>query len=537
MTRYYSDLLEGTDGQLTKYYFLGGLRVASQRVNSSQYAALSPDAAIQVAAVPAGHAAAVVLVLRRDVQFGLMVAVCVVGTGLLLAPWRRKRVVGIAVRHGHVIGVIIAFTVVTLPWPLALRPLGPGIAEAQVLTPIMHYHVDHLGSTQLVTNANGAVYKHIRYKPYGEPRGHYWADGTLKSPNDCSGDRYCHEFTGYDTEPISGLEYAGARVYDPALGMFLTHDPARQFANPYAYGPWNPINGTDPTGTFFVELAIGLIIASVIASGVEAGIRTGDPMEGFNAALTSAAMAGVSPVGLGVVMYGVGVVAGATGQLALSAALVGMGGYNTYEGFKHGQYATAALGVVSTALGVYGLYDNFQNIGAQPAKAETGLQGTAADGEKVTVLVEEPDPNSPTKLERRGLSGHSGLAVSEDYWDYGPQPGQGGNLMGSEGRPWWDAFANPNGDASLSDIRDFVHAKGMNVESFSTHATAGQAAAIREYWQGLYNDPGTYHFALKNCTTTVSDSLRGAGLINFNAVRPSALGEGLRGLGWQEERF
>ena len=30
-----------------------------------------------------------------------------------------------------------------------------------------------------------------------------------------------------------GLKYAGARFYDPKMGTFLTHDPMRQFANPY----------------------------------------------------------------------------------------------------------------------------------------------------------------------------------------------------------------------------------------------------------------------------------------------------------------
>ncbi|MFN8625111.1 MAG: ATP-binding protein [Candidatus Binatia bacterium] len=72
-TRYYSDVPERRNGELAKSYFLGELRVASQRVTSSRYAALSPNAPIQVAAV--------VRVLRRDVRFGVMVAVCVLGTG------------------------------------------------------------------------------------------------------------------------------------------------------------------------------------------------------------------------------------------------------------------------------------------------------------------------------------------------------------------------------------------------------------------------------------------------------------------------
>ena len=142
------------------------MRVAAQQVSNSTYALL-PDAPIQIASASSSHPA-LVFVLRQDVQFGVMVAICIVGTGLLLAPWRRKPVVGIAVRHGHVIGVIIALSVVTLPWPMALRPLGPALAQAQTLTSIVHFHVDHLGSIQVITDfggtVNGTVYEYVRYR-------------------------------------------------------------------------------------------------------------------------------------------------------------------------------------------------------------------------------------------------------------------------------------------------------------------------------------------------------------------------------------
>jgi hypothetical protein len=69
-------------------------------------------------------------------------------------------------------------------------------------------------------------------------------------------------------------------------------------------------------------------------------------------------------------------------------------------------------------------------------------------GEKITVFVEQPDVSAATKLGRKGLDGHSGIAVGESYWDYGPQPNEGANLAGSPGRPWWDAMANPTGDSS-----------------------------------------------------------------------------------------
>jgi hypothetical protein len=79
------------------------------------------DPAIMVAQAPVGHAT-VVRVLRQNVQHGFLLAVGVIGTGLLLAPWRSKWVEGIAVRHGHIIGIIFIWTFATLPLPLLVRP-------------------------------------------------------------------------------------------------------------------------------------------------------------------------------------------------------------------------------------------------------------------------------------------------------------------------------------------------------------------------------------------------------------------------------
>jgi hypothetical protein len=32
------------------------------------------------------------------------------------------------------------------------------------------------------------------------------------------------------------------------IARFMTHDPAREYMNPYAYVAWNPVKFTDPTG-------------------------------------------------------------------------------------------------------------------------------------------------------------------------------------------------------------------------------------------------------------------------------------------------
>ena len=74
----------------------------------------------------------------------------------------------------------------------------------------------------------------------------------------------------------------------------------------------------------------------------------------------------------------------------------------------------------------------------------------------ITVVVQKPDPNSASKMDRLGMTGHSGIAIADEFYDYGPQVGQGANLTGSPGRPWWDKMATADGDASLSEINDFI---------------------------------------------------------------------------------
>ena len=65
-----------------------------------------------------------------------------------------------------------------------------------VVLGVLHYHTDHVGSIQLITDAGGGIYEQIRYKPYGEVRGHCDADGTLQPVNTCSDDGYCREPEG-----------------------------------------------------------------------------------------------------------------------------------------------------------------------------------------------------------------------------------------------------------------------------------------------------------------------------------------------------
>jgi len=164
------------------------------------------------------------------------------------------------------------------PLPWALVPLGASEARANggggpggggsglpQGTTVQHFHPDRLGSTMLVTGAGGAVIQHLRYDAYGQVRGR-WTAGWVESQPSLRE----FSFTGYETDSESGLQYAGARFYDPELGMFLSLDPARQFANPYSYTGGNPVNLVDPTGAFVEWVAVLKIVTIAMSVGFAA---------------------------------------------------------------------------------------------------------------------------------------------------------------------------------------------------------------------------------------------------------------------------
>ena len=301
VTRYYSQLMDASGGWVTKYYFAGDLLIATRRQQSAGLGAV-PQGAIRLARVSLTRPA-IVLLLRRDAQLGVALSLGLLAAGLLLAPSRRRRTVGIAIRHGHVIGVVLTFSAGTGPWPLVLRPAP---AEAQLCAPpstvVYHYHLDHLGSTQLITNSSGAAVEYVRYKPYGEVRGRYDANGAAITANEI----HRTEFTGYESEFLSGLQYAGARFYDPALGMFLTHDPARQFPNPYSYTGGDPVNQTDPNGAFVVEFLVAMVIGALVSAAVNTVIAAaqGATLAQIGKSALGSAITGAVGVGLGVVASG-----------------------------------------------------------------------------------------------------------------------------------------------------------------------------------------------------------------------------------------
>jgi RHS repeat-associated protein len=106
---------------------------------------------------------------------------------------------------------------------------------------------DTLGSATVAFGSNGTATASVLYSPYGSVR---YSAGTMPTS---------YGFTGQRQDAVSGLDYYGARYYDPVLGQFVSADTELSnngldlsALSRYAYAGGNPENRTDPTGNRFM---------------------------------------------------------------------------------------------------------------------------------------------------------------------------------------------------------------------------------------------------------------------------------------------
>jgi RHS repeat-associated protein len=121
---------------------------------------------------------------------------------------------------------------------------------------IRYFHQDHVGSSSVMTDANGALVEETAFYPFGIPRHEY----RLRQVEEA------YKFTQKERDRETGLHYFESRYLAGGLARFTTQDP--MYANPdalaagdaaaflatpqkmnmYAYARNNPLNYTDPTG-------------------------------------------------------------------------------------------------------------------------------------------------------------------------------------------------------------------------------------------------------------------------------------------------
>ena len=125
--------------------------------------------------------------------------------------------------------------------------------------------MDHLGSPRITTDQNGAIISRKDFTPFGE---------TITSSqrlSDTGGNGYDlpnvrQDFTGYQDDNETGLEYSMARYYNAGHGRFTSPDPLTasasirnpQTLNRYSYVTNSPYKFVDPMGLTLMDAGIYL---------------------------------------------------------------------------------------------------------------------------------------------------------------------------------------------------------------------------------------------------------------------------------------
>ena len=140
------------------------------------------------------------------------------------------------------------------------QKLYNGTATGTAIT--RYIHPDHLGSTNVVTDASGTIAQLLDYYPYGATR--------VSSSTFPTNEK--RQYIGQFADAQTNLSYFNARYYDGQRGQFLSQDPVflalgntsqvqqitdapqasflsdPQQANSYSYSSNNPVVKKDPEG-------------------------------------------------------------------------------------------------------------------------------------------------------------------------------------------------------------------------------------------------------------------------------------------------
>jgi RHS repeat-associated protein len=148
--------------------------------------------------------------------------------------------------------------------------VGQMVAEYSTQTPptngsTSYLTSDTLGTSRMNTDAFGSVKARHDYLPFGEETsvgmsGRTQSQGYLYGTGYTDGVR--NQFTGYERDSETGLDFAQARMYASNQGRFTTTDPIimekKRLADPqainlYVYVRNNPLIYTDPNGERYVD--------------------------------------------------------------------------------------------------------------------------------------------------------------------------------------------------------------------------------------------------------------------------------------------
>ena len=257
---------------------------------------------------------------------------------------------------------------------------------------------DHLGSITHLATYDGILVEEYSYDAWGrlrDPETHE-AYALGEEPELLLG----RGFTGHEHLPWFGLVNMNARLYDPALGCFLSPDPYIQFPdftqsfNRYSYGLNNPLVYVDENGEFVLTAGIIIGVAALIGGTINLAVNwdncdgPGQYIAAFGVgALGGAAVAAAGPAGFWAVA---GAGALSSGLISGTNNVIAQTGYN-FDGFDKLDWTSvgisaaigAASGFAGSAVG-FGLYVYFN-----PTARQEGLNAAESAWTQVKTGVDD----------------------------------------------------------------------------------------------------------------------------------------------------
>ena len=203
---------------------------------------------------------------------------------------------------------------------------------------------DHLGSVRVVARSDGKVVQVNHYYPYGMAyasgrmsgnaeahpvtgEGGNVIDGDLEIGGGTGGMELArpgasqpYRFLGNElyTSNSLGLYDSNARMYDPALGRFLSVDPMAEgyrHLSPYAYCAGNPVVYADKDGQVIGRVVVGAVVGAAINGGI--ALLSGESGREVLGAVARGAVDG----GIAGLTFGMSMGTTLAGKIAVSAAV------------------------------------------------------------------------------------------------------------------------------------------------------------------------------------------------------------------------
>ena len=209
---------------------------------------------------------------------------------------------------------------------------------------------DALGSVDSVSNYLGVTVQRMLYEAFGKvERRDRW--GNLISNEEYT----TRGFTGHEHIDDSDLIHMNGRVYDAAIGRFISADPfidgvySHYGYNRYAYVRNNPLRYTDPSGYFGLFRAIGGLfktVAKAVSAVANVIVNNIRPIVAVAASIATGGLASAAVSGIGGAILG-GAAAGFTSGAIMTGTLDGAlngalwGGVSGGIAFGIGSYAAS----------------------------------------------------------------------------------------------------------------------------------------------------------------------------------------------------